>query len=494
MASRKLEVVIVGDSRGLEKAFGRAEKATDSFGKKATSGLSSLAKGGLVTAAVGGVALVTKSLFDSVGAARDAEKAQTRLESALKAANVSYAKHGDAIDAAIQKTSRLAALDDEDLSDAFAKLVRTTGSVTKATEGMNLAADIARARNISLESATKIVEKAMMGNETALKKVGVEITKNMSTTEALEAAQKKFAGSAAQYGSSAAGAQDKLNVAFENLQETVGAKLLPVLQRLALKLIDLINWSEKNWPAFRDAAVQTFNAIKPVIDNVVDRIQAVATMVQGVVRTIIAIKNGDWSAAWNGLKQVASGALDLIVAGFIALPAKILGAVSAKAFAGLSQIGVWIKNAVMSGLEGIGRGILGAIEGAINSAIGLLNSAIGAYNAIPLSPNIPKVPKVSAGGSGSATPPGLGKNVDKRAGGGPVSAGMPYIVGERGPELFVPGQSGGIVPNSRMGGGISIVVNGWVGNDQDIAARIQQELVRYGRRNTSIFSAPGVTV
>ena len=34
-----------------------------------------------------------------------------------------------------------------------------------------------------------------------------------------------------------------------------------------------------------------------------------------------------------------------------------------------------------------------------------------------------------------------------RAGGGPVNAGRPYMVGERGPELFVPGQSGGIMWN-----------------------------------------------
>lgn len=39
-----------------------------------------------------------------------------------------------------------------------------------------------------------------------------------------------------------------------------------------------------------------------------------------------------------------------------------------------------------------------------------------------------------------------------RAMGGPVSAGSPYIVGERGPELMVPGQSGSIVPNHAMGG------------------------------------------
>jgi hypothetical protein len=39
------------------------------------------------------------------------------------------------------------------------------------------------------------------------------------------------------------------------------------------------------------------------------------------------------------------------------------------------------------------------------------------------------------------------------AAGGPVSSGSPYVVGEQGPELFVPHASGTIVPNNKMGGG-----------------------------------------
>ena len=46
-----------------------------------------------------------------------------------------------------------------------------------------------------------------------------------------------------------------------------------------------------------------------------------------------------------------------------------------------------------------------------------------------------------------------------RANGGPVSAGSPYMVGERGPEMFVPSGSGKIVPNDQLGGGTSVVVN-----------------------------------
>ena len=42
------------------------------------------------------------------------------------------------------------------------------------------------------------------------------------------------------------------------------------------------------------------------------------------------------------------------------------------------------------------------------------------------------------------------------AGGGPVSAGSPYVVGEQGPEMFVPSTSGNIIPNSAMGGGVTV--------------------------------------
>jgi len=49
-----------------------------------------------------------------------------------------------------------------------------------------------------------------------------------------------------------------------------------------------------------------------------------------------------------------------------------------------------------------------------------------------------------------------------RADGGGVASGKAYVVGERGPELFMPGQSGSIVPNGAVmsgGGGTSVNVN-----------------------------------
>jgi phage-related minor tail protein len=57
------------------------------------------------------------------------------------------------------------------------------------------------------------------------------------------------------------------------------------------------------------------------------------------------------------------------------------------------------------------------------------------------------------------------KGFGARAMGGPVNAGSPYVVGEKGPELFVPSSSGSIVPNGAMGssgggsGGVTVNYN-----------------------------------
>jgi hypothetical protein len=56
-----------------------------------------------------------------------------------------------------------------------------------------------------------------------------------------------------------------------------------------------------------------------------------------------------------------------------------------------------------------------------------------------------------AGGTSMLSAPTSGKAL-----GGPVSAGMPYTVGEHGPELFVPSMSGTVVPNDAFGGSVNI--------------------------------------
>ena len=68
----------------------------------------------------------------------------------------------------------------------------------------------------------------------------------------------------------------------------------------------------------------------------------------------------------------------------------------------------------------------------------------------------------SQGGSGVPLGAGEIPTTPGRASGGPVRGGVPYIVGEQGPELFVPPANGNIIPNDRMGNGgktVSININ-----------------------------------
>lgn len=71
-------------------------------------------------------------------------------------------------------------------------------------------------------------------------------------------------------------------------------------------------------------------------------------------------------------------------------------------------------------------------------------------------------------------------DVTPRAHGGPVSSGMPYIVGERGPELFVPAASGSIVPNGAMAAGSTVVNINVSGSDP---TKVVEAVSRYIKSN-----------
>lgn len=63
-----------------------------------------------------------------------------------------------------------------------------------------------------------------------------------------------------------------------------------------------------------------------------------------------------------------------------------------------------------------------------------------------------------------------------RAIGGPVLAGNAYLVGERGPELFMPQTSGQVVPNNRLAGtSINVPVNVQNG-DRALTADLQRSM------------------
>jgi hypothetical protein len=123
-------------------------------------------------------------------------------------------------------------------------------------------------------------------------------------------------------------------------------------------------------------------------------------------------------------------------------------------FAG--DVGRGILNGLVDMLKGMGQAILDAIKGALNWALSQ-KIKVG-----PISIGLSGV-SIDFGGGGNASgsagvnpttkqkssPTPLGGG---RASGGPVSAGTAYMVGERGPEPFIPGTAGTIIPNGALGG------------------------------------------
>lgn len=114
-----------------------------------------------------------------------------------------------------------------------------------------------------------------------------------------------------------------------------------------------------------------------------------------------------------------------------------------------------LQDAAVEGLRGIEDALIGVIDGTKTAAEAFKAFAQSVVN------DLTRIAIRSAITGPLAT--AFGAGLPGRAAGGPVAAGMPYIVGERGPELFVPKSMGTIVPNrvaSRTGGStISVVIH-----------------------------------
>lgn len=82
----------------------------------------------------------------------------------------------------------------------------------------------------------------------------------------------------------------------------------------------------------------------------------------------------------------------------------------------------------------------------------------------------------------SGSQAGLSKLGGGRAAGGPVSSGTPYMVGERGPELFVPNSSGNIIPNGKGGGHVfNINITADFADPETIARKLKPAMTRVMR-------------
>jgi hypothetical protein len=206
------------------------------------------------------------------------------------------------------------------------------------------------------------------------------------------------------------------------------------------------------------------------IDSV--RQNALPQFKTGVENATVAIVNAD--TAWKNLTT----SLDQEVA---LDEAKIklgeLEAAAAKAFSTGNQQDIDDYEAKLATFAGVLAGISGTMDGISSKEILFKFKTEGSAAALEYAAYLARGAEYGGISEfGALTLAGISGT---RASGGPVMGGGTYLVGERGPELFTPGTSGSITPNSALGGNtITVNVNG--GDPNSIVRALQQYVRQSG--------------
>ena len=211
-----------------KNAFKQAETSAD----KLTKGIKNVAKTLGVAFSVQQVLAFGKA---SVQAAAADEKAQKQLALALK--NVGLGRDAAASEAFIQKLQSEFGVVDDKLRPAYQALAVATGDTAQSQKLLQIALDISASTGKDLQSVTGAITKAYLGNNTALGKLGVGISKAdlkaKSFDEVMNQLSTTFAGAATQSANTFQGSMDKLSVASNNVQEIIGKGIIDALKGLS---------------------------------------------------------------------------------------------------------------------------------------------------------------------------------------------------------------------------------------------------------------------
>lgn len=194
-------------------------------------------------AAAGGLGLAVVAGINFVKAAAEEEAGIKRLAAAVDAAGGSWEKQGKAIEGVIAERQKLAFSDDE-LRSSLALLTAITGDADEALRRQTVAMDFARGANIDLGTASKLLGKVTDETVNVLGRYGIRVKEGADATDVLALVQQKFAGQSAAFADSTAGKWAKFNIRIDNLKESIGARLLPVMVKLSEVGVQLADFLE----------------------------------------------------------------------------------------------------------------------------------------------------------------------------------------------------------------------------------------------------------
>jgi hypothetical protein len=443
---------------GIKKAIAQF-KALETTSEKAQFAIKKAA-----VPAAAALAGLTAALGLATKAAMEDELEQAKLAQTMQNTVAATDAQIKATEDMIASMSRASGTADSELRPSFALLLLGTHDVTKATEALSLASDIAIGSNKSLAEVSDALSKAFAGNMKGLKALSPEIMAMIKEGATLDTVMSilsdNFGGATAAAANTAAGKFKILKNSIAETQETIGAALLPVVLAVLPVLQKFADWAEQNPKAFL-AIAGAITAISVAIMAVnfamaLNPFTAIAAGVAALVVGIIYAYN-----KFETFKNIVNGVLNSLMQGFqyfantwIKTVNTIISAMNLLSpFTDIAKIPSLsmpsIGGAASSGPAAVGSGM--AREGGTGSIAGITTPSMPVV--------IPPVVSSGGGGGGAFTPV--------------VSGGGPYV----GPSS-IPGFTGG---NAERIASMTVNVNGGLSTSADIGEAVVNALRAYNR-------------
>lgn len=271
-----------------------ASKFDDKGIKQAKSAFSGLA--GTLKGVVGSLGVVTSlaglatALQEATKQASADNKAQILLAQQLRNTTNATDAQIAAVETSISQMSIMAAVSDDQLRPAMASLVRATGDVGQAQKLLSLSLDVSAATGKDLQAVSLAIGKAVSGQTSQLFRMIPALKGSDDWMAKLTENTKGMA--------EAAGNADpfmRLQIIFDELQESIGMALLPSLQTFA-------NWLSS--PDTQNALkfmIDGFNGWVAAMKNTVDGANAVGQALVNVLNIDPNIAGQAWNGFFNGL-------------------------------------------------------------------------------------------------------------------------------------------------------------------------------------------------
>lgn len=418
----KLQKESAATARAIAQLNGTADKGHSFFGRFAQGiAIGTIAANAAMAAFRG----IKDALVGTIDAAADAQKEWAIVTASLERHGMATAENIRATHAFAESMQNLTGVADEEYGRAVMTMIDRGATLSQSFGLVRAAADLATSKN---KDVTRTLNEManMVGSgdfKQALEKYGITVDTNKTATaqldEAIARLNLNFGGAATDAADSYSVRVAAMKQSFGDLQESIGAQVLPILTELAKTMQMLFNgineaafgaqfdaqgkmvigsgggmveilknmqshisgWANIVVGACRlvgNAFQIVFSAAQTALSPVADTINAMISMIQGLAGAAGALSEGDFGLAWDLIKEGAIGAWESASMVFDNMATE-----AADTSTQIAELGeAW--NQFAAGLVAVNRAVPEAVATASTDAAN--KAAIDTQNALALIP------------------------------------------------------------------------------------------------------------